>query len=86
MAVPCRAVPCQLQARQEGAPYELDIIVIIIIIITSIIIITNKRTINTLTVDVTAVCLYNAQYYMFRQFPVTIREFTVNVLLSYTCS
>ena len=35
---------------------------------------------------ITAVCLCNAQCYMFRQFPVTIRQFTVNVLLSYTCS
>jgi hypothetical protein len=46
--------------------------------------ITNKCTINTITVYITTVSLYNLQCYMFRHFPLTIRQFTANRLLSYT--
>ena len=42
-------------------------------------IITNRCTINTTTIHITAVCLCNVHCYMFRQFPVTITQFTANV-------
>jgi len=50
--------------------------------------ITNKRTINTITEHITTVSLSlcNLHSYMFRHFPVTIRQFTANTLLSYTRS
>ena len=48
--------------------------------------ITNKSTINTITVYITTVSLCNIYCYMFRHFHVTIRQFTANVLLSYTRS
>jgi len=47
-------------------------------------IITHKRKVNTITVHITAVCLCNLHCYMFRQFPVTIRQFTANALLRVT--
>jgi hypothetical protein len=39
--------------------------------------ITNKHTINTVTVYITTVCLCNLYCYMFRHFPVTITQFTI---------
>jgi hypothetical protein len=47
-------------------------------------IITNRFTTNTIIVYTRTVCLCNLHCYMFRHFPVTIRQFTANVLLSYT--
>ena len=49
-----------------------------------IFIITNKTTINTITVYITAASLCNLYCYMFRQFRVTITQFNTNALLSYT--
>jgi len=51
-----------------------------------IFIVTSKRTSNTMTVYILAVCLYYLYSYMFRHFHFIIREFTTNSLLSYTLS
>ena len=40
--------------------------------------ITNKHTINTITLYITAVCLYNLHCYMFRHCPVPTTQFTAN--------
>jgi len=47
---------------------------------------TNKGTINIITVNNTTVSLCNLHCYMFRHFRVIIRQFTTNALLSYTRS
>jgi len=47
-------------------------------------VITNKCTINVITVYITTVSLCDLYSYMFRHFHVVIRKFTANALLSYT--
>jgi len=46
-------------------------------------IITNKCTMNIITVYITTVSVCNLYSYLFQHFHVTIRQFTTNVLLSY---
>ena len=46
-------------------------------------IITNKCTIDTITVYIKTVSLRNLYFYMFRHFHVVIRQFTATALLSY---
>ena len=48
-----------------------------------IFIITNKFTIDIVTLYIKTVCLCNLYCYMFRHFHVIIRQFTTNALLSY---